>query len=277
MNISVFTDFNVERDGLLGSALYEEGFAYCWSGARANIGIARGKYCFGCQIVSSQPVDMEDTPLDMQHVCRVGISRGDDAVRNLGETLNSFGFGGTGKFSNSGTFFDYGEKFGVGDTIVCAIDLESRPMASIGFSKNGKWLGVAKHFDAGPSGLGVVGSPIKNLQWESATFPHVLLKNVIVQLQFSIDDGLIPEKGYKPWADAVLDGNAIQGPAFSDENECEVIMMVGLPATGKTTWAEKWVNEHPEKRYVLLGTNLALEQMKACTFCCFFLAFPSYI
>ncbi|KAL0407338.1 UNVERIFIED_CONTAM: Heterogeneous nuclear ribonucleoprotein U-like protein 1 [Sesamum latifolium] len=254
-------DFNVGRDGLQGS-LYEEGFAYCWSGARANIGVTRGKYCFGCKIVSAQPVVMEDTPLDQQHVCRVGISRGDDAVRTLGETLHSFGFGGTGKFSNSGNFFSYGETFGVGDTIVCCVDLDDRPMASIGFSKNGKWLGVAKYFDAGPSGLGVVGSPIKNLQWESALFPHVLLKNVAVQLQFSIDDGLIPEDGYKPWATAILDGNTVLGPTFANENDCEVIMMVGLPASGKTTWAEKWVKEHPEKRHVLLGTNLALEQMK---------------
>jgi len=40
------------------------------------------------------------------------------------------------------------------------------------------------------------------------------------------------------------------------------MMMVGLPASGKSTWAEKWVKEHPEKRFILLGTNLALEQMK---------------
>lgn len=38
--------------------------------------------------------------------------------------------------------------------------------------------------------------------------------------------------------------------------------MLGLPASGKTTWAENMVMEHPEKRYVLLGTNLAMEQMK---------------
>ncbi|CAN6241051.1 unnamed protein product [Urochloa humidicola] len=40
------------------------------------------------------------------------------------------------------------------------------------------------------------------------------------------------------------------------------MMMVGLPASGKSTWAEKWVKEHPEKRFILLGTNLVLEQMK---------------
>ncbi|KAL3624943.1 hypothetical protein CASFOL_031611 [Castilleja foliolosa] len=255
-------DFNVEGNGLRGSALYEEGFGYCWSGARANIGITKGKYCFGCKIVSAEHVRMEDTPLDLQNVCRVGLSRGDDDVHNLGETLNSFGFDSTGKFANSGNFPNYGERFGVGDTIICAVDLESFPMASIGFSKNGNWLGVAKHFNAGPNGLGLVGSPVKGLHWESAVFPHVLLKNVVVKLQFSIGDGLNPVEGYKPWDAAILDGNARLGPVFSNVDDCEVIMMVGLPASGKTTWAEKWVKEHREKRYVLLGTNLVLEQMK---------------
>ncbi|MCD7455995.1 hypothetical protein HAX54_030422 [Datura stramonium] len=255
-------DFNVEGNGLQGSALYEQGFAYCWSGARANMGIIGGKYCFGCKIVSDQPVDMEDTPLDRQHVCRVGISRGDDAVGNLGETLHSFGFGGTGKFSSQGTFDDYGGKFGICDTIICCVDLESSPLASIGFSKNGKWLGIAKQFSAGPNGLEVVDCPMKNLQWHSALFPHVLLKNVVVHMQFSIDDGLTPVEGYKPWSCAMEDGKAILGPSFSNLCDCEVMMLVGLPASGKSTWAEKWVAEHPEKRYVLLGTNLALDLMK---------------
>ncbi|XP_009758277.1 uncharacterized protein [Nicotiana sylvestris] len=255
-------DFNVEGNGLQGSALYEQGFAYCWSGARANMGITGGKYCFGCRIVSDQPVDMEDTPLDQQHLCRVGISRGDDAVGNLGETLHSFGFGGTGKFSSHGQFSEYGEKFGVGDTIICCVDLESSPLASIGFSKNGKWLGIAKQFNAGPTGLEVVDCPMKNLQWHSALFPHVLLKNVVVHMQFSIDDGLAPVEGYRPWSCAMEDGKAITGPSFLNLCDCEVIMMVGLPASGKSTWAEKWVTEHPEKRYVLLGTNLALDLMK---------------
>ncbi|CAK9144092.1 unnamed protein product [Ilex paraguariensis] len=255
-------DFNVEVNGLQGSALHEQGFAYCWSGARANVGITGGKYCFGCKIISNQPVDMEDTPLDQQHLCRLGISRGDDSVGNLGETEHSLGFGGTGKFSMAGKFLDYGEKFGVGDTIICTVNLQNKPMAFIGFSKNGKWLGTAKHFNAGPDGLGVVDSPVKKRQWESAVFPHVLLKNVVVQLQFSIEDGLVPEEGYKPWACALDTGNAIMGPTFSNTRECEVMMMVGLPASGKTTWAEKWVKEHPEKRYLLLGTNLALDQMK---------------
>uniref|UniRef100_M1C1B0 Heterogeneous nuclear ribonucleoprotein U 1 n=1 Tax=Solanum tuberosum TaxID=4113 RepID=M1C1B0_SOLTU len=256
--------FNVEGNGLLGSGLYEHGFAYCWSGARSNMGITGGKYCFGCKIVAEQPVNMEDTPLDQQQICRVGISRGDDAVGNLGETQHSFGFGGTGKFSSQGKFSNYGERFGVGDTIICCVDLESSPLASVGFSKNGKWLGTSKQFNAGPgpTGLEVVDCPMKNLHWHSALFPHVLLKNVVVHMQFSIDDGLAPVEGYKPWSCAMEDGKAIPGPSFANLCDCEVMMLVGLPASGKSTWAEKWVKEHPEKRYVLLGTNLALDLMK---------------
>lgn len=99
------------------------------------------------------------------------------------------------------------------------------------------------------------------MQWGSALFPHVLLKNVVVEMQFSREDGLLPVDGYEPWASAVTHGNAVFGPSL-EQNECEVMMMVGLPASGKSTWAEKWVKEHQEKRFVLLGTNLALEQMK---------------
>ncbi|CAN6457762.1 unnamed protein product [Victoria cruziana] len=255
-------DFTIEQNGLQGHALCDGGFAYCWSGARANIGITGGKYCFGCKIISKQEVDMEDTPPDQQHVCRVGISRGDDSVGSLGESEHSFGFGGTGKFSNSGKFSDYGTKFGVGDTIVCSVDLESKPLAVISFSKNGQCLGAAKKFDAGPRGLQIINSVPKKLAWESALFPHVLLKNVVVQMQFSIEDGLVPDEGYKPWKCAFEERNIVPGPMFLGPEYREVIMMVGLPASGKTTWAEKWIKDHPEKRYILLGTNLALDQMK---------------
>uniref|UniRef100_A0A9I9CEW4 SPRY domain-containing protein n=1 Tax=Cucumis melo TaxID=3656 RepID=A0A9I9CEW4_CUCME len=255
-------DFEIKSDGLRGSALYEKGFAYCWSGARTTVGITGGKYCFGCKIISLQPVEMIDTAPVQQHLCRVGISRGDSPVGNLGETIPSFGFGGTGKFSNAGKFSDYGEKFGFGDSIVCAVNLESKPLASIGFSKNGKWLGTAIQFDAGPRGLGVVDSPLRKRQWESAFFPHVLLKNVEVQLQFSVEEGLVPEEGFKPWACALDDNNALFGPTFNNVRDCEVMMMVGLPASGKSTWAKKWADDHPEKRYILLGTNLILDQMK---------------
>lgn len=39
-------------------------------------------------------------------------------------------------------------------------------------------------------------------------------------------------------------------------------MMVGLPACGKTTWAVKYAQSHPEKKYNILGTNAIMDKMK---------------
>ena len=38
--------------------------------------------------------------------------------------------------------------------------------------------------------------------------------------------------------------------------------MIGLPASGKTTWAEKHCTDNPEKRFTILGTNLIMDKMK---------------
>ncbi|KAK2644206.1 hypothetical protein Ddye_019401 [Dipteronia dyeriana] len=127
-------------NGLKGSALHQEWFAYCWSCARANVGIKGGKYCFGCKIISMQSVNIEDAPPDQQHVCSLGISKGNVPIGNLGETEHSFGLGGTEKFSNAGKFSDFREKFVVGGTIFFAVDLESRPLASIGFFQERKMV-----------------------------------------------------------------------------------------------------------------------------------------
>jgi heterogeneous nuclear ribonucleoprotein U-like protein 1 len=86
------------------------------------------------------------------------------------------------------------------------VDLDLKPMASIGFARNGQWLGIAMQFGAGEKGLGLVGASVRPAQWESALFPRVLLKNVVVEMQFSREDGLEPVDGYEPWASAFADG-----------------------------------------------------------------------
>ena len=42
---------------------------------------------------------------------------------------------------------------------------------------------------------------------------------------------------------------------------CQVIMMVGLPGSGKTHWARILMEQHPEKRYQLLGTETLTASM----------------
>ena len=42
---------------------------------------------------------------------------------------------------------------------------------------------------------------------------------------------------------------------------CQVIMMVGLPGSGKSHWARVLMDQHPEKRYQLLGTETLTASM----------------
>lgn len=42
----------------------------------------------------------------------------------------------------------------------------------------------------------------------------------------------------------------------------QVILMVGLPGSGKTQWALKYAKENPEKRYNVLGAEIVLNQMR---------------
>lgn len=46
----------------------------------------------------------------------------------------------------------------------------------------------------------------------------------------------------------------------------QVILMVGLPGSGKTQWALKYSKENPEKRYNVLGAETVLNQMRVS--CC---------
>lgn len=39
-------------------------------------------------------------------------------------------------------------------------------------------------------------------------------------------------------------------------------MMCGLPASGKSTWVEKYNQENPDAKFNILGTNSIIDKMK---------------
>ncbi|CAH4037482.1 heterogeneous nuclear ribonucleoprotein U-like protein 1 isoform X1 [Pieris brassicae] len=68
---------------------------------------------------------------------------------------------------------------------------------------------------------------------------------------------LVP--GYVLLAQADL----VEGPRRPNSiAECEVILMVGMPGSGKTYWARKHCEENPDKRYNILSTGTLFDKMK---------------
>ncbi|XP_062844385.1 heterogeneous nuclear ribonucleoprotein U-like protein 1 [Trichomycterus rosablanca] len=242
--------FKVARDRYNGYPLTIEGFAYLWAGARASYGVTKGRVCYEMRINEEISVKHLPTSEPDPHVVRIGWSL-DSCNTQLGEEPFSYGYGGTGKKSCNCKFDDYGEKFGENDVIGCYIDFESQEQVEMAFTKNGKWLGVCYSI------------PRCDLAGR-ALFPHVLVKNCSVEFNFGQrDEPLFPQPpGYTFLQDLPLQDRTRGTVGPANKAECEILMMVGLPGAGKTTWANKHYQQHPEKKFNILGTNAIIEKMK---------------
>ena len=181
------------------------------------------------------------------HVMRVGWSV-DASPLALGEVPLSYGYGGTGRASCDNKFSHYGEAYSTGDVISCYIDLDAQPKA-IFFAKNGKYLDVA--FRLGSEAEGKV------------FYPHISVKNMRFIANFGgFNPYFPPVQGFFFIQHQPPEMLSLPPPPPRDRRECEVLMMIGLPSCGKTTWVTKYVKDHPEKKYNILGTNDILVKMK---------------
>uniref|UniRef100_A0A671XNT9 Heteroous nuclear ribonucleoprotein U like 1 n=1 Tax=Sparus aurata TaxID=8175 RepID=A0A671XNT9_SPAAU len=242
--------FKVSRDRYSGYPLTIEGFAYLWAGARASHGVTRGRVCYEMKINEEIPVKHLPSSEPDPHVVRIGWSLNYCSTQ-LGEEPFSFGYGGTGKKSENCKFADFGEKFGENDVIGCYIDFDSGDEVEMGYSKNGVSLGVAFR-------------TTKEALAGRALFPHVLVKNCAVEFNFGQKSApyFPPPEGYTYIHNLEMEDKirGTKGPAT--KADCEILMMVGLPACGKTTWAIKHAETNPEKKYNILGTNAIMDKMK---------------
>ncbi|XP_063350399.1 heterogeneous nuclear ribonucleoprotein U-like protein 1 [Pelmatolapia mariae] len=242
--------FKVSRDRYSGYPLTIEGFAYLWAGARATHGVNQGRVCYEMKINEEIPVKHLPSSEPDPHVVRIGWSLNNCSTQ-LGEEAFSFGYGGTGKKSVDCKFSDFGEKFGENDVIGCYIDFDSGDEVEMGFSKNGVYLGVAFR-------------TTKEALAGRALFPHVLVKNCAVEFNFGQkrEPYFPPQEGYTFIHNLDMEDKirGTKGPA--SKSECEILMMVGLPACGKTTWASKHAESNPDKKYNILGTNAIMDKMK---------------
>ncbi|CAH1261466.1 HNRNPU [Branchiostoma lanceolatum] len=249
--------FKISRDGLKGYPLNVEGFAFLWAGARATWGVKAGKACFEVKI--TEDLDVKHLPTDEPDpvVSRVGWSIDFSSIQ-LGEEPFSYGYGGTAKSSTACKFNDYGEKFGAGDVMGCYVDFTT-DQPTISFTKNGEDQGDA--------------FVIEEDMEDRALFPHVLCKNQSVEFNFGqLEEPWFPLKeGFELIEKIAVEERVrgTKGPEAKKDAETagestgpEMLLMVGLPGSGKTYWAESHMKGNPEKKYNILGTNYIMDKMK---------------
>ncbi|XP_034244249.1 heterogeneous nuclear ribonucleoprotein U-like protein 1 isoform X2 [Thrips palmi] len=237
----------IEKDNFLSATpMHQQGFGYIWAGARASYGFSKGKVCYEVKCLENCDVThLEDEP--NPHVLRVGWSVQGTSMQ-LGEEKISYGYGGTGKSSVNCQFKDYGTSFSVGDTVTAYLDMDSEPKI-ISYAVNGEPQGVAYEISAEVLG-------------ENALFPHILTKNVKFAVNFSSDPTHPILDGFTLCGNVALE-DRVAGPKRPEKKEdCEMIMMCGLPGSGKTYWANNHYAENPEKLLNILGTNNLIDKMK---------------
>ncbi|XP_017359425.1 heterogeneous nuclear ribonucleoprotein U-like protein 2 isoform X2 [Cebus imitator] len=249
VNLDTYTSdlhFQVSKDRYGGQPLFSEKFPTLWSGARSTYGVTKGKVCFEAKVTQNLPMKEGCTEVSL---LRVGWSV-DFSRPQLGEDEFSYGFDGRGLKAENGQFEEFGQTFGENDVIGCFANFETEEV-ELSFSKNGEDLGVA--FQINKESLG-----------DRALLPHVLCKNCVVELNFGQKEEPFfppPEEFVFIHAVPVEERVRTAVPPKTIE-ECEVILMVGLPGSGKTQWALKYAKENPEKRYNVLGAETVLNQMR---------------
>ncbi|XP_034454409.1 LOW QUALITY PROTEIN: heterogeneous nuclear ribonucleoprotein U-like protein 2 [Hippoglossus hippoglossus] len=241
--------FEVGADGSWGQPRFWAQFPSLWSGCRLTHGVLQGRVGFEVRLERKLLTTWQEEQEGVEPCgARVGWSVAHSSLL-LGEDELSFAYDGRSKKVSSGKEEEFGESFSEGDIIGCYASFSAAGAVQISFHKNGHFIGVA--FSLGASVL--QGRPL---------FPHILCKSCSVR--FLLDPTAPPwypsPPGFTPLA-ALPAGQRVRstlGP--SSRAQCEVLLMMGLPGSGKSHWARSHMKQHPEKRYRLLGT----EELLAC-------------
>ncbi|NWU88144.1 HNRL2 protein, partial [Onychorhynchus coronatus] len=223
--------FRASRDRYGGQPLFPEKFPGLWAGARSTHGVTKGRVCFEAK-------KNEDENLQKGTIWE-----------KWGKNLKKIKEEQLGKMGE--VWRIQGEQFRKMRENVGGKKIMETDVVELSFSKNGEGLGAAFRIP-------------KDSLAERALLPHVLCKGCAVELNFGQRPepfGAVPE-GFV-FIHALPAEERVRTPLPPrSTQECEVLLMVGLPGSGKTQWAQKHSQENREKRYNILGTEAVLHQLR---------------
>jgi len=255
LNLRIIHDSKEPKpnDFMSGIPFSRDGWAYCYAGARATYGFTGGKVWYEVKFLDNMEVKVDKEPSTFD--LRVGWSTNCSSLMLGEDTLSWCYSSAEGKMAHNNTFEDYGEKFEKDDIIGAFLDF-TQDEINVTFTKNGEDQGDA--FQISKEDLG-----------ETALFPHVMTRNVKFEINFGIDKAAADRES---WMEAlsteyvkvgkVEEGERERGnPRVSRRDQCEMIMMIGLPGCGKTTWVDKYVSDNPDKQYNVVSTTTMINKM----------------
>ncbi|PZC82864.1 hypothetical protein B5X24_HaOG209307 [Helicoverpa armigera] len=93
---------------------------------------------------------------------------------------------------------------------------------------------------------------------------HVLDKRIKFVIRYTAEEELDgTEVDLVPGYVFINQADLVDGPARPKSiADCEAILMVGMPGSGKTYWAKQHAAAHPERRYNILSTGALFDRMK---------------
>ncbi|XP_011869563.1 PREDICTED: heterogeneous nuclear ribonucleoprotein U-like isoform X2 [Vollenhovia emeryi] len=236
----------INKDGFFSATPMCDGdLCDMWAGARASHGVLNGKVYYEVRITQHYPAIAKDEK--HSYMLRIGWSVPSTSMQ-LGEEKLSYAYTSAGQQGTDRKFTDYGSPFGQDDVVGCYLDMTPENTVELFYTVNGKSVGSA--FSISKEELG-----------DRPLFPHILSKNCTFVCNFGQEEAWCEQI-----AGHILVGNVesidkVTGPRRPDgKADCEVIMMCGLPASGKTAWATKYAADHPDKLYNILALQNLLEK-----------------